>query len=256
MAAVSIDARKRGEYAVLQGNGRNIGVLLLDPSTDRLWVRVREDWREQDDEDVFPLLEQDLASKAAEMGGQALLASLEDTLSNALRITARARVAVDAFIRQLDLLFAEHVAPLPVAPFHSHLPLYSLRAAAGNFGAEMPAEAEGWVRVPMRLQKDMFVARVEGRSMEPRIPDGSLNVFRYGVAGSRQGRIVLAELPGAFDETARYTVKRYASRKRALGEDQWEHEAVRLEPLNPEFEPIDLEPGCVMVIAEWLRTLE
>src|SRR5574340_583994 len=251
MAVVSIDARKSGEYALLHADGRNIGVLLLDPSANRLWVRLREDWREQDDEDVFPLLEQDLASKAAEMGGQALLASLEDTLSNTLRITPRTKVGVDAFTRQLDVLFVE-----PVAPYDSHLPLWSLRVAAGNFGAEMPVKPEGWVRAPMRLEKDMFVAHVEGRSMEPRIPDGSLNVFRYGVAGSRQGRIVLAELSGQFDETARYTVKRYSSRKRATGEDQWEHEAIRLEPLNPEFEPIELGPERVRVIAEWLRTLE
>ena len=48
--------------------------------------------------------------------------------------------------------------------------------------------------------------------MEPRIPDGSLCVFRHGVTGSRQGRLVLVENL----ETAgnnRYTVKRYESTK-------------------------------------------
>ena len=39
----------------------------------------------------------------------------------------------------------------------------------------------------------MFVARIAGRSMEPRIPDGSLCVFRAGVTGSREGRLVLVE---------------------------------------------------------------
>ncbi len=42
----------------------------------------------------------------------------------------------------------------------------------------------------------MFVARIAGQSMEPKIPDGSLCVFRHGVTGSRQGRLVLVERLG------------------------------------------------------------
>ncbi len=40
----------------------------------------------------------------------------------------------------------------------------------------------------------MFVAEIAGHSMQPTIPDGSLCVFRYGVAGSREGRLVLVEI--------------------------------------------------------------
>ncbi len=62
------------------------------------------------------------------------------------------------------------------------------------------------------------------------------------------------------DETARFTVKRYTSRKRATSgassTSQWEHERIRLEPLNPEFEPWDVEPQDFAVVAEWLRVLE
>jgi len=56
-------------------------------------------------------------------------------------------------------------------------------------------EEEGWVRAPskLRLTLDMFVGRMVGRSMEPRIPDGSLCVFRAGVVGSWQVKLLLAD---------------------------------------------------------------
>ena len=50
--------------------------------------------------------------------------------------------------------------------------------------------------------------------MEPRIPDGSLCVFRHGVTGSRQGRLVLVENLETRGNN-RYAVKRYQSRKRS-----------------------------------------
>jgi len=99
----------------------------------------------------------------------------------------------------------------------------------------------------------MFVGRVVGRSMEPTIPDGSLCVFRHGAEGSRQGRLLLIQRPGV-ERTAEFTVKRYTSVKRADG-DSWEHERIRLEPLNPEFEPWDLRPDEFRVVGEFIRAL-
>jgi hypothetical protein len=191
------------------------------------------------------------------MGGAAFLAWLEDCLSNALRLTGRVRVPVDSFLRVRDSLFARHVEPAAPAPFRTHLPLYSVRAAAGLFSEEQSVEPEDWVPAPaaMRLHQGLFAAHVEGRSMEPRIPDGSLNVFRAPVVGSRQGRIVLVELLGVGEESARYTIKRYTSRKTGAGEE-WRHESIRLEPLNPEFEPLELDEGRFRVIAEWVAVLE
>jgi len=95
-----------------------------------------------------------------------------------------------------------------------------------------------------------------GRSMEPRIPDGSLNLFRLNPVGSRQGKILLIERFGVLDDTARYTVKKYTSRKVYRGEDEWQHEQIRLEPLNPEFEAWDVDPEGFAVVAEWLRVIE
>jgi phage repressor protein C with HTH and peptisase S24 domain len=173
-------------------------------------------------------------------------------------VSERQTVAVDAFSRVLDRLYDEHVDQLAVEPFRTHVPLYSLRAAAGSLGEEMPSEAEDWVRAPegMRLDPDLFVAHVVGQSMEPRIPDGSLNLFRFHPAGSRQNKILLIQRFGELDETARYTVKKYTSRKVFTGEDEWHHEQIRLEPLNPEYQAWDVEPADFAVVAEWLRVIE
>jgi len=145
-----------------------------------------------------------------------------------------------------------------VQPFITHLPLYSLKAAATKFGEEREVDSEGWVKAPaqLRLTDDMFVARVVGRSMEPRIPDGSLCVFRKGVVGSRQGKLVLVERFGSTDTSARYTIKKYTSHKRQSEEGGWEHASVRLEPLNKEFEGFELKEGEAQVIAEFIQVLE
>jgi len=102
----------------------------------------------------------------------------------------------------------------------------------------MQLTEEDWVRAPegVRPGPDLFVAHVVGRSMEPRIPDGSLNLFRFHSVGSRQNKILLIERFGVLDETASYTVKKYTSTEVSTGEDQWRHEQIRLEPVNPEFE--------------------
>jgi len=236
-------------------------VLLLDPDSDRLWVRMRQSYDEladPEDAEVLEALDQDIRARAEEQGAAAYLASLEDSLSNAVRLSERHAVPVDSFSRVLDRLYAEHIEPLEVKPYVTHVPLYTLRAAAGKLGEEMASAEEDWVPAPegMRLDPNLFAAHVVGRSMEPRIPDGSLNLFRFHPVGSRQGKIVLVERFGAFDETARYTVKRYTSQKVRTGEEEWRHERIRLEPLNPEFEAWDAEPRDFAVVAEWLRVLE
>jgi SOS-response transcriptional repressor LexA len=263
---IPITARRQGTYVLLEAvlpsrPPQNIGVFLMDPDTNRAWIRLRGNYdalADPDDAEVLEALSDDLETSCAESGAAACLESLEDALSNALRVGDRQSVAVDAFSRVLDRLFEEHVEKLEVAPFHTHLPLYTLRAAAGSLGEEMESAAEDWVRAPegMHLAPDMFVAHVVGRSMEPRIPDGSLNLFRLHPAGSRQGRILLIQRFGVLDDTARYTVKRYTSEKVSTGDEQWQHGRIRLEPLNPEFEAWDVEPEDFAVVAEWLRVIE
>ena len=265
-SVIPIAGRRQGHYVVLEAvlpdrAPRNIGVLLVDPAADRGWVRFLERFDSTagpEDAEVLDALEPDLRARMAEDGAEACLQFLEDCCSNVLRVGERQTVGVDAFSRALDRLFDEHVEKTAVQPFRTHVPLYTLRAAAGRLGEEMEAEPEDWVRAPegMRLTPDLFVAHVVGRSMEPRIPDGSLNLFRLHPAGSRQNKILLIQRFGVLDDTARYTVKRYTSVKRHSGEDLWEHESIRLEPLNPEFEAWDVEPQDFAVVAEWLRVIE
>ena len=271
-SVISISSGRRqrkgtsGEYLLVElarpgEPQRNIGVLLRDTATGQLYPKMREHFEEIEDPEEAELLSalaQDFDLKIHEMGGDEFLRSLEDSLSNALRVSQRVAVPVDDFSRTLDSLYQEHVEQSQVQPFITHLPLYSLKAAATKFGEEREVDSEGWVKAPaqLRLTDDMFVARVVGRSMEPRIPDGSLCVFRKGVVGSRQGKLVLVERFGVTDTSARYTIKEYTSQKRPADEGGWKHAWVRLEPLNKEFEGFELKEDEARVIAEFIQVLE
>jgi SOS-response transcriptional repressor LexA len=263
---IAISGQRTGAYVVLEAwlplrPPQQIGILLIDSAQNRAWLRMRRDFEEiadPEDAEVLAGLEANLRDRIEPAGAEECLAWIEDTLSNVLRAGPRTAVEVDAFTRALERLYRENVEPVAVEPFRTHLPLYSLRAAAGGLGEEMQSLAEDWVPAPegMRLAPDLFVARVAGRSMEPRIPDGSLNLFRLQPHGSRQNKILLIERFGVADDTARFTIKKYTSRKVYRGEDQWQHEEIRLEPLNPEFEPWNVEPQDFAVVAEWLRVIE
>ncbi|HVX67555.1 MAG TPA: S24 family peptidase [Bryobacteraceae bacterium] len=196
---------------------------------------------------MLALLPEDLAAKAQELGAERLLAWFEDSLSNTLRISDRRPLAVRSFESALERLYAEHVEGVPrerarVVPFVTHVPLYSLRAAAGLFGRDMEVEPEDWVPLPagVRAGPEIYAVHVSGRSMEPEIPDGSIAIFRALPAGSRNGKRVLVWRRGASGDGGEFTVKVYESEKRA-GEEGWEHSRIRLKPLNPEFPVLELD---------------
>jgi|SRR5579863_9254792 SOS-response transcriptional repressor LexA len=242
-----------GEAAV------NAGILLEDPAQNRLYIRMRRDWHDlaPDEAEVLSELASDLAEKSVEFGAEKLLANLEDTVSNAVRVSDRREVEVEDFDRALGRLYREHVRS-NVHEFRTHLPRYSLAVAAGKFLENQEVVAEGWEEAPpdLRLTPDLFVARIAGRSMEPLIPDGSLCAFRHGVTGSRHGRLVLVERLGGGGND-RYTVKRYRSEKKAAPDGTWTHERITLESLNPEFESWDLDPEeeRFRIVAEFVRVL-
>jgi hypothetical protein len=257
-----------------------LGIFLVDEETGQLSLRLRDatDFQslgenlEEQDADYLSALSFDLEAKGKEPGGgSGLLHFLEDCLSGFLRIGDRTAIEYTGNAGYVvDRLFDEHV-DREVKPFVTHLPLYGLRAAATKFGEEFGpddiSEPDAWVRAPrgLRIADGMFVAQVVGRSMEPLIPDGSYCVFRGPVVGSRQGKRLLIEQTGGTGMDgrsasaapgSRYTVKRYTSRKTMNEDGTWQHESIRLEPLNPEFEAFDLGSGDFRVIAEFVQVLD
>lgn len=147
--------------------------------------------------------------------------------------------------------------------FKTLLPVYTLKAAAGYFGAGDAVEPEGWVEAHSmgRLDDQMFVCRAMGRSMEPTIRDGDHLVFRAKPAGTRNGKIVLAQYRGLPDPDTggAFTVKRYSSEKETDGEGGWRHTKVILSPTNPEYSPIILserDAESVQVVGEFLTVMQ
>lgn len=154
-------------------------------------------------------------------------------------------------------------------PFDTHAPVYDLTAAAGTFGPDQvvgtATDELGWMAVPEhhRLTRDHFVARVEGHSMEPTIPDGSHCLFRADRGGSRDGKLVLVWHRGCTDPMlgGEFSIKRYRSTKAAAADGTWSHREIRLEPLNPDqaYQPLVFTSeaeGDVRVIGEFVAVLD
>lgn len=124
------------------------------------------------------------------------------------------------------------------------VPLFSLRAACGEFDSERLPEEEGWLDVSGHgftpNPKRYFAVYAKGNSMYPDIKDGDICVFEWynQVGGTRDGDIVLAECDGIDDEC---TIKKYHSVKKYYDDGSWEHERIELIPLNNEYDTIVLE---------------
>lgn len=152
------------------------------------------------------------------------------------------------------------VTPQEDDRYRTCVPLLTL--AAGAFSESQAVESDDWVEPigARKLAPGMFIAQIVGRSMEPRIPEGSYGLFRFRPEGPRSGRIVLAQHHDMSDPEhgGRYTVKRYRSEKIASDDDSWRHVRVVLEPFNRDFAPIVLEVDDehdVAVVAELIEVL-
>lgn len=166
--------------------------------------------------------------------------------------------------------------PKDVRPFETCVPLYDLAVAAGQFSEAQSVDEVGlqdearrpgdftWVELPQefRPQRGLFVARVVGESMNRRIPNGSWCLFRRTSAGSRNGRVVVAQHKGIADPDTggQFTVKLYESRKVAAHDGSWRHESIILRPESTlaEYEPIVLSPDQaddLRIVAELVAVL-
>ena len=86
------------------------------------------------------------------------------------------------------------------------VPLTTLGAAAGAWSEEQASLFEAnWADERISFdrhkgfEKGMFVARVDGKSMEPLIPEGSYCLFRPPSTGSREGKNLLVWHSGVDD---------------------------------------------------------
>jgi len=259
---------RHGEYSILELHlpghvPANLGVLVFEPGTGAVEVKLREDAdAAPEDEEVLSLLPTDLESKAREMGPEKLIALFEDTLSNVVRISERRTAAFRDLPAAARRLYEIHVLgtsrpAASVVSFPGSVPLYTLRAAAGRFGEDADVEPEGWVAAPegVRASRELYAVHITGRSMEPDVPDGSVAVFRQAPAGSRHGKRVLVWRRAASTGGGEFTLKVYHSVKRVT-EDGWEHTTIELLPLNPDYPVLELKDDTeYRVIGELVAVL-
>jgi len=138
-----------------------------------------------------------------------------------------------------------------VIPFENAVPLYNLKAAAGEFLANEQIDERDydWVKIPNHIKpsKDLFACSVYGKSMNKIIPNDSVCLFRKYSAGAREGKIILAQYYGIQDSDfgSNYTVKEYHSTKENKNNEQWQHSSITLKPLSTDksFEPIEIKEG-------------
>jgi hypothetical protein len=107
-----------GQFALLQFQPPGdqflwpVAILLLDPLTDKLYIRGRESYAgiaDEDDAQVVALTVQEFQANAETQGGSSLLTQLE-SWSNTLRTTDRIPLVVRDFRETIDRLFAAFIS--------------------------------------------------------------------------------------------------------------------------------------------------
>lgn len=145
--------------------------------------------------------------------------------------------------------------------FVDYLPHYTMDAACGKFGLDKAIEMDGWIKVPARrrVNKSMFVVSARGHSMEPKIADGALCVFKRTRAVARNGQIVLAMHDEYHDgETGgAYSIKQFMCAKGVNPETgEVENTSIVLKPINKSYDDIELkkEEDC-RIVGEYLFSI-
>ncbi len=126
--------------------------------------------------------------------------------------------------------------------FTTHLPLFSVDGACGYFANSRDAEVEGWVDMSksgLKLTPDMFVVHACGNSMEPKIHDGDLCIFRKYNGEERMDNIVLTQLTEHdLDYGGIYTIKKFHCDRVENEYGVVQNTNIELRPLNQAYQPI------------------
>jgi phage repressor protein C with HTH and peptisase S24 domain len=145
------------------------------------------------------------------------------------------------------------------------IPFYDFYAAAGSFSEMQENKDFNTIEVPptITLQQKYFCCRVIGESMNRRVQNNSICIFKESVGGSRNGKIVLVENFSKNDDeyNSSFTVKKYASEKRRTDDGGWEHFVILLKSNSTEshFEDITHhESDCenMRIVGEFVTVLE
>jgi DUF2075 family protein len=144
----------------------------------------------------------------------------------------------------------EEVAPkvIELRPYFNALPLFDMRAAANPKydsldGFYADEGSYGWLHLEGGpFSKDRYLVRIEGDSMEPRIPDGSVCLFRKDPGGSRNGKIVLCRI-SEYGGAPLAVVKRYRSSRKPSLDSIGEAIKITLSSINSKHEDIELTEG-------------
>jgi superfamily II DNA or RNA helicase len=141
------------------------------------------------------------------------------------------------------------------------LPLYDFYAAAGSFSEMQSDSSFTPIEADQEYDSNYFACEVIGESMNRRIPNGSICLFKKYTGGSRNGKIVLVENRD-FQNTefnSAFTIKTYNSKKQ-ISEKGWSHESIVLTPnsYDSSFKSIIIneDNGVNMnVVAEFIKVL-
>lgn len=163
--------------------------------------------------------------------------TIEDMVSYILQVTAQAHQKRKA-----------EAARKQIVPMAN--PLNYVVQVVGNTAAGKPSDGETIpqdIRIHRPLERGEFVLCVNGKSMEPRIPDGSLVIVRKyeDYLFPKEGTLVV------YNEGNDYTLKKLAKRKNSeTGKTEYV-----LKPLNPAYKDvIPIEGGQISAV--YVETLK
>lgn len=143
------------------------------------------------------------------------------------------------------------------------VPLLDLDIAAGPFGAfqHIDEDITQWIELPdgFKYTKDLFVAKVMGESMNKKIPNGAWCLFKANPVGTKQGKVVVAQLNGHLDTDTggSYTIKLYSS-SNMLDSDNDLQQSITLSPASTDksYRPITVSNGDeVLIVAELVAVI-
>ena len=146
----------------------------------------------------------------------------------------------------IPLPFRKVDRPKPKDKYRTCIPVESIKAAAGAFSDVQERAPTEWAEVTAStpLAKGMFIAQVEGHSMEPDIPHGAWCIFQRPWLTPKSGEIGIFQLHESTDPDtgAHVTVKKYAPTTTRAPEGH-PHLTGTLTPTNPTFTPIPITEG-------------